>query len=506
MTDRLAGWLVTLSITALAFVIRFVNLAYPNKVVFDETYYAKDAYTLWKFGYEKDWPDAATANPDIIAGNPDIYLDKASFIVHPPVGKWLIGFGEHLFGMNTFGWRFMPLVFGTLLVFATIRLTRRLSRSTLLGGIAGLLLTVDGLAFTMSRIALLDIFLAFFLVVAVSCCVADRDWYRWKLADRLEKSGLTDFGGEFGPMIWFRPWRLAAGLAFGLALGSKWNAVWALAVFGLLSVWWDVRARHLAGSSWRGWLAVVVDGIPAFIRLVVVSLVVYVATWTGWLTTSGGWGRDWGQTHPDDPWTMYLGEKWASFLHYHQEILAFHTGEYIKGTTHPYDAHPAGWLVLARPITFDAVNDIQPGVDGCPVGGETCQRVLIALGTPALWWMAAVALLVAIIWWIGGRDWRFGVPVLAALATYVPWFFTTDRPQFHFYAITIVPFTVIALTLVLGLILGPKNGPHRRRGAIIVGVAVALVVANFAWNYPVLTDGLLTKSEWLARMWLRSWI
>ena len=48
-TDRVNGWIVTLIIGAIAFVIRFVNLGYPNKLVFDETYYAKDAYSLLKF-------------------------------------------------------------------------------------------------------------------------------------------------------------------------------------------------------------------------------------------------------------------------------------------------------------------------------------------------------------------------------------------------------------------------------------------------------------------------
>jgi dolichyl-phosphate-mannose--protein O-mannosyl transferase len=98
------------------------------------------------------------------------------------------------------------------------------------------------------------------------------------------------------------------------------------------------------------------------------------------------------------------------------------------------------------------------------------------------------------------------VPVLGAVATYLPWFNYTDRPLFFFYAITIIPFTVIGLAMVLGLILGPANSPGRRRGAIIVGVAVALVALNFAWIYPALTDELLPYSQWLARMWLRSWI
>ena len=125
--------------------------------------------------------------------------------------------------MNSFGWRFGSLVFGTLLVLVTIRLVRRVSRSTLIGGLAGLLLTFDGLAFVMSRTALLDIFLAFFLVAAVACLAADRDWFRHRLADHLQRQGLTDLGGRFGPALLVRPWRLAAGVCFGLALGSKWN-------------------------------------------------------------------------------------------------------------------------------------------------------------------------------------------------------------------------------------------------------------------------------------------
>jgi dolichyl-phosphate-mannose--protein O-mannosyl transferase len=141
-TDRVNGWIVTLIIGAIAFVIRFVNLGYPNKLVFDETYYAKDAYSLLKFGYERDWP--SNANSKIITGDVDVMNDTASFVVHPPLGKWLIATGEQLFGMNSFGWRFASLIFGVLLIMVTIRLVRRVSKSTLIGGLAGILLTFDG--------------------------------------------------------------------------------------------------------------------------------------------------------------------------------------------------------------------------------------------------------------------------------------------------------------------------------------------------------------------------
>ncbi len=499
--------MVTLAITAIAFAIRIVNLGYPNKLVFDETYYPKDAWTLWKFGYEGTWPESKIADPQIAAGTVDIFSNAAEFVVHPPVGKWLIGIGEQLFGMNSFGWRFSSLVFGTLLVLITIRFARRLSRSTLVGAIAGILLTFDGLAFVMSRIALLDIFQAFFLVAAVSCVVADRDWFRAKLADHLESVGEFDLGGRFGPILWWRPWRVAAGLLFGLAMGTKWNSIFVLAAMGVLSVVWDVGARRLAGADWRAWQALLIDGIPAFIKLVVVSGIVYVASWWGWLSTTGGYDRDWGKNHPDSAWTKFLGEMWASFLKYHQDIYNFHTGDYIAGVIHPYNAHPIGWLVMARPIDIDAVNDIKPGVDGCwATGDDTCIRVISGMGTPVLWWMAFIALFAGLIWWIAGRDWRFGVPIIAAMSTYLPWFTAGTRPVFFFYAICIVPFTVTILAMAFGLILGPANGPNRRRGAIIVGVAIALVVMNFGYIYPVLTDQLLLYKEWLARMWLRSWI
>ena len=64
------------------------------------------------------------------------------------------------------------------MVAVMVRLARRLTGSTLLGCVAGLLLCFDGLQFVLSRLALLDIFLAFFLLCAVACLVADRDWGR----------------------------------------------------------------------------------------------------------------------------------------------------------------------------------------------------------------------------------------------------------------------------------------------------------------------------------------
>ncbi len=502
--DRITSWVVTLLITVTAFAIRLVNLGYPNKLVFDETYYAKDAYSLLKFGYERNWP--SDANPKVVAGTPDVMQDTAAFAVHPPVGKWLIAAGEQLFGMNSFGWRVAPLVFGTLLVFITIRLVRRVSKSTLIGGLAGLLLTLDGLAFVMSRTALLDIFLAFFLVAAVSCLAADRDWFRNRLAGYLERNELPDLRGAFGPALALRPWRLAAGVCFGLATATKWNALYVLAAFAVLSLAWDIGARRLAGADGKAWLGLLRDGIPAFFSLVVVAAAVHLSTWAGWFATSGGYDRDWGANHPEARSVHLLGAPLASWLHYQKDIWDFHTGDFINHAEHAYRADPAGWLVIARPIGIDAINDIKPGTDGC-AGPGNCIRVISGLGTPALWWVAILALIAAAILWVGGRDWRFGVPVVGVLSAWLPWFAYDQRPLFFFYAIAIIPFSTMAVALCIGRLLGESRAGDRRMvAAIVSGAFVALVAADFAYIYPVLTDGLLPYRSWLSRMWFRSWI
>ena len=79
--------------------------------MFDETYYAKDALALFKFGAEHNV--VKDADKILMRGGTRTVkrcaadLDKcAAYVVHPPLGKWMIGVGEQIFGMNPFGWRF----------------------------------------------------------------------------------------------------------------------------------------------------------------------------------------------------------------------------------------------------------------------------------------------------------------------------------------------------------------------------------------------------------------
>jgi dolichyl-phosphate-mannose--protein O-mannosyl transferase len=80
--------------------------------------------------------------------------------------------------------------------------------------------------------------------------------------------------------------------------------------------------------------------------------------------------------------------------------------------------------------------------------------------------------------------------------------------MFFFYTLPALPFLVLAVTYVLGLILGPPTASRERRltGAIIVGTYVAAVALTFAYFYPLYVSETLTYAQWRGRMWLESWI
>ena len=516
--DPFIGWSSAIAVTLLALFLRLWKLGDPHSFEFDETYYAKDGWSLLQFGYTRAYlPDGDKVNEKILGGTTSgLWESDPSMTVHPEVGKWLIALGEKAFGMDPFGWRVSAAVIGSLMVLVMCRLARRLTGSTMLGCVAGLLLCFDGLQLVLSRLALLDIFEAFFILCAVAACVNDRDWVRERFARRAESST------SWGPVLWFRPWLLVAGVCFGLACGTKWGAAYVLAAFGVVVWLWAAGARRSFGVSWSLPKSLLVDAPLAFVHLVLVAFVVYVATWTGWLMhahefeehlsntqyTQYDGGKQWpSATEPD---AHGLGEAWQSLrslAHYHRDVYMFHT-HFLNDSTHTYASNPGGWLLLNRPVGVDAQLDIKPGQQGCEAAkGSDCLRQVLLIGTPVLWWGGVLALLYAVVAWVGRRDWRFGVPVVGLLSAWLPWFLYDDRPIFIFYAINMLPFTVLAVTLLMGRILSAP-GPSARRtaGTIVAGSFFVLVMLNFAWFWPIWTDGLLTHSEWLSRIWFSRWI
>ena len=192
---------------------RFINLGRPNELVFDEVYYVDGARDYLQSGVE---------------------LDKGAseFVVHPPVGKWAIALGIKAFGDNSFGWRFTAALVGVLSIALVYVIADRLFDSAFLSLSAAALISLDGLHLVMSRTALLDIFLSFFLLLSFYLLITQRYWLM--------------------------------GITMGLALGTKWSAIYVLTALGLYLL---ISRRKLVATA---------------LQCGLIPFAVYVLSWSGW--------------------------------------------------------------------------------------------------------------------------------------------------------------------------------------------------------------------------------
>jgi dolichyl-phosphate-mannose--protein O-mannosyl transferase len=577
------GRLGLLVITIAAVFTRFWALGFPpgrNSIPnhgfnFDEVYYATEAQEMLRYGYEDNRG----------------YL----FIVHPPLGKWLIAGSEWFQGVldgqhssdayltNSLGWRIMPAIFGCLSIIMITRIVRRMMRSNMFGFIAGVLMLCEGLSLVLARTAILDIFLETFVLAGFGALVLDRDRMRARLA-RLIADGADLSAGV--PSLGPRPWRLAGGVLLGLACAVKWSGAFFLFAFVLLTLVWDRAALKTAGvrRPTRSWLRRSV--LPATGSLFVAPIGAYLLTYLGWFTGENGYNRHWADTHGPSTHLHIFGLKvpfsWAwvpgpirslgddtyRAFQFHESLTA----------PHPYGSNPWSWLVMGRPVDFY----YEAPAGGC--GAPSCSQQVLLIGTPLLWW-AFVPMLLWLAWhWFTTRDWRAASVWVAFLAGWLIWVYywvSDHRTMFLFYMAPLIPFLIIGLTLALGVMLGPgglrarfplpadrpaglrrlarlrlalvpvyvllmiaaahsqAESKARRLELAVLGAAVivsigwdvfdrwratpagevrrfwgslgvctflGLVVADFAWMWPIFTGGMLTYSQWHVHMWLPSWV
>ena len=505
------GWLIAAVLTLAAGLLRFWNLAHPQELIFDETYYVKDAYSLWHFGYERSWSDDAD---DAFAAGQAQPGNDASYVVHPPAGKWLIATGMALFGFdNAFGWRFAAAATGTLAVLLTFVLAAKLFRSLFLASVAGILLTIEGHHIVMSRVGLLDIFLMLLVLAAFCALIADRTWGRRRLAAELATRYQRVASGSasaaeredwkrsmtYGPWLGLRPWRIAAGVLLGVAISVKLSGLAFMAVFGLLTVWWDANARKTAGI--RRWLpgATVLDGLWAFVSIVVVGAIAYIGTWAGWLATSGGYYRNWGAENPS-----LLPDWLASLIHYHVQATTFHTD---LDSTHNYASAAWIWPFAGRPVSFYYRTE----EDGITCATEQCSAAILDLPNPLIWWAGLLAIAAIFIRWLIVRDWRAGAILAVYVAGQLVWVLWPERTMFFFYTVTYTPFLILALTYIAGLWLARSTDsgwqlPSRNVAVVGIGVFVLAALALSAYFLPLWTGEPIPQEQWQQRMWFQSWI
>ncbi|MTA02516.1 MAG: phospholipid carrier-dependent glycosyltransferase [Actinobacteria bacterium] len=422
-----------LLIAALSLILRLFDIASIKTLIFDEVYYVDGARDLLAYGVEVD-----QANPE--------------FIVHPPIGKWMIASGIKVFGDNPFGWRVATAVVGALMILLIALIAHKLFYSPLLTALASALMALDGMTLVHSRTAMLDNFLAFFILIATYFFISRL--YMW------------------------------SGLFLGLALATKWSASYFIALFGVIALYRVFS--HYTGRD------LIIPTLRRAIAFAVIPLSTYLISWWGWFASDRGWGRD----HSKNPIT--------SFVYYHNQILNFHTNLTDK---HDYQANPWSWLILGRPTSF-----FYESPKNC--GADSCSQEVLALGTPLLWWLATIALAIVIGFWIRSlvlrqRDPAASIIVVGMAAGYLPWFFMQHRTVFSFYSIVFEPFLILALVYCAKLFLqtqGKKGGRAYLYAQMTLGTVVILIAMNFIYFLPLYLGLSIPYSDWVAHMWFKSWI
>ncbi len=451
--------------------VRFAHLGYPQRRIFDEYYYSKSACIF--LGY-------SNATCDVNSHDERYWRrergDTGAW-VHPPLGKWTIALGELAFGVDAFGWRVASAVAGTVSVILLAGIAQLLLGRPIWTFVAGLLLATESLHVVQSRVAMLDIFVTAWIVAGFLLLLLDRRWIerRTTPADP-QAMGLADPPRVPEPLL--RPWRLAAGVAFGAAVASKWSGLTGIAVAVLLSLVWERTRRRDAGMVRPLWRALQAEGFGIVVSLLLVPAAVYVASYAAWFAQHGPDVRGW--------------------LELQGAIASYHLGLEVTDASgepiHPYVSQAWTWPFLARPVLYYA-----------RYPAEGIRKVIYANGNPAIFWGAILAVpLCAYRWW-RDRDWRAGFVTISALGLYAPWLLVS-RPQFLFYATPISPFLVLACTFVLRWLSELRIAGSRARPYLPLAVGfVVLAVGLFAWFWPALTGGTLTDEAFRLRAWFPGW-
>jgi dolichyl-phosphate-mannose-protein mannosyltransferase len=478
-----------ISVLAIASITRLWNLAFPQKLVFDETYYVKDALSLSQEGHERNWPEGA--NSAFESGDVYSYLADPAFVVHPPFGKWLIASGMLIFGPdNAVGWRISTALLGIATVALLMLVAHKLFRSTKLALAAGFLLAIDGMAITMSRTALLDAPLTFFLLLGFLFFLIDNKQSRLRIGYAIQEGKNT--------LLWFRPWLVLTGVALGAASAIKWSGLYLLAALGLYVVFSELILRRDSGEKSFARTGLLAQGPISFLNLVPVGLATYLTSWLGWVNSAGGYSRNWAEDNAL-PGIFGALPSWAQSLwNYHEVIYRFHVN---LSEDHSYQSHPITWLLGIRPTAF-FYETFSSGQMGCE--SVTCSSAITALGNPLIWVFATAALFYLAYRYLRTRERVIGLVLLGVGALYLPWLLIPERTVFSFYAVSFLPWMILALVLVMQILYRAIGNAKLAKGLVIGFFVLATMVSLFF--LPINIGLVVPFEQWQLRMWLPSWI
>ncbi len=409
---------------------------YENSTYFDEIYHARTAYEHL-LGLE-------------------IYETT-----HPTLGKLIISLGIRLFGMNPFGWRFMGTLFGVLMLPVFYHLLKQLLKKTSLSLAGTVLFAFDFMHFTQTRIATIDTYAVFFLLLMYDAMTVFlfQDLKRERLWRMLVPLGLC-------------------GVFTGLGIASKWTAAYgaaglAVLFFGKL-IFACARERRESGDLRP---LVRKSGILCLwccLFFLVIPFLIYFAAFLP-LTTL-----------PHN-----RGQLWPSFVNYQINMFRYHSGLVAE---HTFASSWYEWPLDIRPIWYYANSN-------CNALGQ--YSTISAMGNPVLWWTGLLGIFFAFFLWWKKRSLAAGVAAAGFLSVYLPWTLV-PRLTFIYHYFTAVPFLVLGLMLLFSKL---SQLPFLQRGlmregalsrfsvgeALLLGFT-ALQLGLFCLYFPVISGAPTTES------------
>ena len=445
----------------------------PDGEIFDEIYFGVFAH-------------------DDLKGIP--YFDP-----EPPLSKLFIASGEWLYGawravfegargdiadlgFNTYGWRIMSCVIGSLCVPLMYLLAFKLWPNRLFAVAAATLVCFDGMFFVQSRIGMIDIFPIFLIMLSYTLFLIHLD-------SRSERDSVITL--------------LLTGTALGLAVAAKWIALAALlTVIFFLAMRPLLRRVGISVGSWRWGLASGPDlpggaraslYVPAAVlAFVLIPVAIYLASWIPFFTR--------GQFH-----TL------ADLIRYQRDAYVYHA---TLTATHPYGSPWFSWPFLYRPVAY--YYEFQ-GLGTDAVTGHPLVAGIVNLGNPIIWWASIPAVLALPYFVLRHRSFPAAVILVGFITQYLPWSHIT-RVIFMYHMFGGLIFMILALAFVLTKMqeAGPVQIDYSgERWTLptryLVPGFLALAVLAFLYFYPVWTGLPIGDSSYLGgfphgKMWLPSWI
>ena len=328
--------------------------------------------SAWGIGHDYQYPSIpGLGKPDTIAPDSPFVFDELYFAndaqkdllgrdyfdPEPPLAKLIIAIGIRLFGFNSFGWRFMPALFGTALIPLMYLLARQLLAVRFFAVAAGGLTAFDGMTFVESRTAVIDIIPLTLVVLAYLL------FHLHLNADSASR----------------RRWMIVlTGITLGLALGSKWTT---LAVYGtivvILAFRLIVRWTRYDGAT----------GGIALLSLALLPAIFYGLTFIRYLTITHGITNLPQPALSFAPFHFNPGAAWTEIAEWHRQTWLYHIN--LKAD-HIFYSPWWSWPLDFRPVVYYYASQ-GLGVD--QTSGSALVAEIFDLGNPVIWWAATISLI-----------------------------------------------------------------------------------------------------------------